>query len=359
MKILFIIPTLGTGGAERVASILANYLSENNKVEIFVMEKSDTVRYPIKDKVSINEAGINVKRGKKIKVIINFAINFWRQRDKLKSEINKFKPNVIISFLPKADILTASVKKNCKWIGSERNDPMSRSSIERNVLNLIYKKTDMLICQTQKVADYYLVKKVKKTCVIRNPLILEEATPFSNKENYIISVGRLDKQKNYPMLIRAFTKAKKTDKFTEKLYIVGAGPQQAELQNLINSLKMEQEIMLLGRKSNVRKYLNKAKAFILSSDYEGLPNAMLEAMDAGLPIISTDFFTGAAREFVDEENGYIVPIGDISKMAKAIEELLGKQEEQLEQMGVVSKQRVKKMGVEEISQEWEKIIRVV
>ena len=117
--------------------------------------------------------------------------------------------------------------------------------------------------------------------------------------------------------------------------------------------------MLLGRKSNVRKYLNKAKAFILSSDYEGLPNAMLEAMDAGLPIISTDFFTGAAREFVDEENGYIVPIGDISKMAKAIEELLGKQEEQLEQMGVVSKQRVKKLGVEEISQEWEKIIRVV
>ena len=196
MKILFIIPTLGTGGAERVASILANYLSENNKVEIFVMEKSDTARYPIKDKVSINEAGINVKRGKKIKVIINFAINFLRQRDKLKSEINKFKPNVIISFLPKADILTASVKKNCKWIGSERNDPMSRSSIERNVLNLIYKKTDMLICQTQKVANYYLVKKVKKTCVIRNPLMLEEATPFSNKENYIISVGRLDKQKN-------------------------------------------------------------------------------------------------------------------------------------------------------------------
>ena len=81
MKILFIIPTLGTGGAERVASILANYLSENNKVEIFVMEKSDTARYPIKDKVSINEAGINVKRGKKIKVIINFAINFLRQRE--------------------------------------------------------------------------------------------------------------------------------------------------------------------------------------------------------------------------------------------------------------------------------------
>ena len=188
--------------------------------------------YPIKDKVSINEAGINVKRGNKIKVIINFAFNFLRQRNKLKRELNRFKPNVIISFLPKADILTASIKKNCKWIGSERNDPMSRSSIERTILNLIYKKTDMLICQTQKVADYYLAKKVKKTCVIRNPLMLEEAISFSNKENYIISVGRLDKQKNYPMLIRAFTKAKKTEKFTEKLYIVGAGPQQVELQNL-------------------------------------------------------------------------------------------------------------------------------
>ena len=117
--------------------------------------------------------------------------------------------------------------------------------------------------------------------------------------------------------------------------------------------------MLLGRKNNVQDYLNEAKAFIMSSDYEGLPNAMLEAMDAGLPIISTDFFTGAAREFVDRENGYIVPVGNCEKLEKTIEKLLLKTESELEKMGQISRQRVKSLDVAEISKEWNRMIKSI
>lgn len=361
MRILFVIPTLGTGGAERVASILANYFSKCNEVEFFVMEKSDVERYPISEKVIIKEAGISVKRGNKIRAIINFTLNFMNQRGKLQKEIRKFKPNIIISFLPKADMLTSSVIGKNKWIASERNDPMSRSNIERKILNTIYKKTDMLVCQTKKVAEFYHEKGVKKTCVIRNPLILDKniTVNTNKKQEYVISVGRLDKQKNYPMLIKAFAGAKKNKKITEKLYIIGAGPQKEELQDLINELDLQDDIMLLGRKNNVQDYLNEAKAFIMSSDYEGLPNAMLEAMDAGLPIISTDFFTGAAREFVDRENGYIVPVGNCEKLEKAIEKLLLKTESELEKMGQISRQRVKSLDVAEISKEWNRMIKSI
>lgn len=361
MRTLFVIPTLGTGGAERVASILANYFSNHNKVEFFVMEKSDVERYPISDNVIIKEAGINVKRGNKIRVIINFALNYMRQRGKLQKEIYKFKPDVVISFLPKADMLTASIKGTYKWIASERNDPMSRSSIERRILNTIYKKTDMLVCQTKKVAYFYRTKNVKQTCVIRNPLILDstESVDMEQKQTFIVSVGRLDKQKNYPLLINAFSNAKRNKEIEEKLYIIGDGPQRKELQEKINTMGLQDDIFLLGRKNNVRDYLNKAKAFVMSSDYEGLPNAMLEAMDARLPIISTDFFTGAAREFVDKKNGYVVPVGDYEKLGKAIEYLLLKKDLELDMMGQVSKERVKLLDVTEICKEWNKMIKSV
>ena len=362
MKILFVIPTLGTGGAERVASILANYFADDNEVEFFVMEKSDVERYPISDNVLIKEAGTNVKRGNKVKTIVSFACNFMSQKNKLQKEICRFKPDVIISFLPKADMLVSSVKGNYKWIASERNDPMSRSNIERAILNYIYKKTEMLVCQTKKVSYFYRKKNIKHTCVIRNPLILNDTISMNtvNEKKYVIAIGRLDKQKNYSMLITAFAEVKKNNKkIKEKLYIIGEGPQREKLQNIIISLNLQKDVMLLGRKNNIRDYLDKAKAFILSSDYEGLPNAMLEAMDAGLPIISTDYFTGAAREFVNEENGYIVPVGDCQKMAKAIEQLLLKSELELNKMGYVSKQRVKTLDIVEISKQWNTMIKSI
>lgn len=356
MKILFVIPTLGTGGAERVASILANHFCEKNEVKFFLMENSEVERYPIDNKVVIYEAGIRVKRGNKIKVIVNFVLSFLYQKRLLQNKIYDYHPDILISFLPKADMLAFSVNGNHKWIASERNDPTRRSWPERKVLNLVYKKTDVMVCQTRNVACYYKEKNVKNTCVIGNPLLSENSLTVESRENYVVAVGRLDKQKNYSMLIKAFAAAKKNKEIKEKLYIIGNGPQQKELQNLIYSLKMEKDILLLGRKSNVRDYLIKARAFILSSDYEGLPNAMLEAMDAGLPIISTDFFTGAAKEFVNEENGYIVPVGDGQAMKHAIENLLSKEKSQLEQMGKISKQRVKKLDAEKISKQWDRML---
>ena len=361
MKIMFVIPTLGTGGAERVATILANNFSKEHDVEFFVMEKSDVERYPIDKKVRIKEFGVSVKRGNKIRTVSNYLLNFTRQRKALKKECDLYGADVVISFLPKADMLVASIVHNScdfRWIPSERNDPMSRSKLERKILNAIYRKSDILICQTKKISRYYKSVGVKNTCVIKNPLILNSQNDlsFSINDRYIISVGRLDKQKNYAMLIEAFSSLKKRKQFKEKLYILGDGPEKENLQRLINESGMKDEVILTGRKNNVNDYLAHATAFVMSSDYEGMPNALLEAMAMGLPVISTDFFTGAARELINEKNGILVPVRDKKEMEIAIEKILSKTHSQLSQLGEISRKRVSKLDVETIVQEWTALI---
>lgn len=360
MRILFVIPTLGTGGAERVTTILANHFCQDNDVELFVLEQSNAERYQIDDRVKIKEVCINAKRGNKFRAIVNYVASFAKQRNALKNEILQFQPDTVISFLPKADMLTYSVRKEGRflWIPSERNDPMARSSVERCVLNFIYRSSDILVCQTKKVAEYYNSKRVKKTHVIRNPLVIKGVSDVEVDvpETYFVAMGRLDKQKNFEMLISAFTKAVKERNCTDKLIILGDGPDRKKLSQQIESLGMIDTILLVGRTMNVNAYLYKAKAFIMSSDYEGMPNAMLEAMAMGLPIISTDFFTGAAREFVDEDNGIVIPVNDERKMVLAIDMMIQKNASELHRMGACSRNRVDELTVENISNIWMQLV---
>jgi glycosyltransferase involved in cell wall biosynthesis len=358
---MFVIPTLGAGGAERVASILANNFIKENEVEFFLLEQSECGWYQLNEDIVIKGAKILVKRGNKIKVVGCYIRNFIKQRNSLRNEIGNFKPNVVISFLPKADMLMATLvsKESFRWISSERNDPMSRSRIERVILNNIYKKTNALVCQTKKVEAYYKAKGVKRTIVIRNPLILNRDIDIKFKvdDKYIISVGRLDRQKNYQLLIKAFSLVKEKLKCEEKLYILGDGPEASLLKELINKLGMKDEILLLGRKSNVTDYLFNATAFVMSSNYEGLPNAMLEALAAGLPIISTDFFTGVASEFVDDKNGILVSVNNIEEMENAIANILRMSKEKLHDMGEASRKKVVELDADTISGQWSELLK--
>lgn len=363
MKILFVIPTLGTGGAEHVATILANNFAKNHNVEFLVLEESSVERYPIESCISINEVGVTVKRGNKLRAILTFGLNFIKQRKALLHRINESKTDLLISFLPKADILVFSVYKRSKfkWISSERNDPMSRSSIERKVLNIIYKKVDMLVCQTKKVAKYYKSQGIKNVCVIRNPVIFKEQTNTDLKipYKYIISVGRLAKQKNYEMLIKAFSDVKKKINCPEKLLILGDGPEKEKLQAIIDGLDITADVLLVGRKNNVIDYLRNAEAFVMSSNYEGLPNALIEAMGAHLPVISTDFFTGAASELIDDSNGFLVPVGDKEKMITAIINIISLSDEEKKLMGNESVKKISSMDVDIISNKWNDLISMI
>lgn len=355
-KVLFIIPTLTNGGAERVATIITNSLCDTFDVSFFLLEQDEKTSYEINPRIRVASAFENVpKRGNKLSTIFAYFKRFSSQYKLLCKELLNNKPEYVISFLPKADLLAykAKLQFSFKWITSERNDPTVRSLFERIVLHHIYKKTDSLVCQTNVVAKYYQEYGVRNCEVIPNPLndgvVLNENVPYSD---YAIAVGRFDAQKNYKMLIKAFVDAGKKVQSKTKLIILGDGPLLQECKDMVEQTGVQEQILLLGRKVNVGDFLRKAKFFIMSSNYEGMPNALIEAMNAKLPVICTDFFTGAARELISNENGVLVPVDDKEKMTAAIENMLKKSDAVLKEMGFHSQVKVSCMDSNVVCKKW-------
>lgn len=352
---LFLIPTLGGGGSERVLSIIANTLCEENDIEILLLERPKKIAYEIDNRVKIKWPEIVTPHGNKLKTVLNYIKNIRLLKKYINGEISCSKPNVILSFLPKADMLAYLCKKgNAAWMSSERNDPHSRNNFERIFLNHIYKRTTLLVCQTNAVKDYYTNQGVKNTLVIRNPLskTLKSIGEEIEYDDFMVCVGRLDPQKNYIMLIRAFYELKKEMSISTKLLILGEGPQRQEITQTIRQLELENDVILLGRKDNVGDYLYKAKFFVMSSNYEGMPNALIEAMSCGLPVVCTDFRTGAARELVDKSNGYLVKVGDSAGMKSALKAMFRKETAELQNMRKSSKEKVESMRMDVVCEQW-------
>ena len=150
--------------------------------------------------------------------------------------------------------------------------------------------------------------------------------PIYNRKKKIIAAGRLSPQKNYELLIRAFNRI--CNCFPEyRVEIYGEGPEKDSLEKLIQELGLQSKIILMGTKLNVIKEEAAASLYVMSSDYEGFPNALAEAMASGLPVISTDFPSGVAHEIIEDgKNGYVVPLGDEEKLAEAMKKILSNSE---------------------------------
>lgn len=362
MKLLFILPTICGGGAERVATMIANILVEKHMVNILCIESGSVNDYRIKDNVRVIEAGYIPKRGHKARAVFSFISNFWSMYKFTVGYFNEYSPDIIISFLPKTDFISYLIKKSrrCVWISSERNDPWQRSRIERSILNYIYKKTDCLVCQTKIVKDYYENCGVKTTTVIANPItdppIVTKGKIRSRYGKFAVAIGRLDPQKNYRLLIEAYIYANKQVNKDYKLLIVGEGPSYMDLKEVILDRGVENKVILEGRKSNIYDYLADADFFVMSSNYEGMPNALLEAMSMELPVICTDVKTGVAHELIDDTNGFVVPVGDREALSYAIIQMMEMNEKERQNMGKVSAQKVKHMRADIIVNEWEKLL---
>lgn len=359
MKILFVIPTMGTGGAERVVSLLSNAFSSDMMVKIYTMEKAKEENYKVNNEIEIISANSNVIRKNKLFSLLSFVLNFYNQRRLLKKTIKEYAPNIIISFLPKADFLVSTInskKYKYKWISSERNDPNERNIFERTILNIIYRKTDAFVCQTKKIKNYYENKKVSNIDVIYNPVNIPKIDTdyMCSREKMIISVGRLDSQKNFQMLIKAFSQIENKKGYT--LHIFGSGNLYSELDNTIKNQNLTNCVILEGRKKDIDKYYKKASIFVMSSNYEGMPNALLEAMSYRLPVICTNFYSGAALEFIDDENGILVPVKGEAEMQKALEKVINLSEEKLQKMGEKSYKKVISLSSDKIIKKWKQLV---
>lgn len=350
MNITFLTASLGSGGAERVVSLLANRMSEmGHQVEIICLMYDD-VYYQTKPEVKLTVVP-RVCPGNLIKRL------FWLRR-----YVQKSGTEVCVAFTEGVYCATICtlLGTGIPVIASERLDP-HYMSWQRNLLKKIFlPHAAWLVVQTEHIKSYFKGKVAHKTSIILNPVnekvfevngerLMVNGDGLTVKENTIISVARLFPQKRQEVLIKAF--AKIAEKYPEwKLVIYGEGPLRSSLELLVKSLQLEGRVLLPGRTVNVIDELRKSKIFCLSSDYEGLSNAMLEAVCVGLPIVSTRV-SGTDELIHESVNGYVVDCGDTDALAEVLEKLMG-DEKKIQQFSAESRKMAELFRLNHIVRDW-------
>lgn len=320
MKIVFFIGGLGGGGAERVVCNLSNYLSKKNDVTILTLSSIKS-RYKIDQEVK----HINLENDKKIKLFL--LKNLYRIYNLYKF-IRMKEYDIVITFLPIPSFMMLLFRRIIKSpiIVSVRNDPKIeyKSKCMNLIMKWLYPRADGFVFQTDEAKDYFKNIIKDNYDIIPNPINEEFLIePFcGERKKVIVSVGRLVAQKNHILLINAFSEI--CNKYPEyKLIIYGEGELRDKLEQRIEELNLKNRIILPGNIKNVKEMISDTSLFVLSSDYEGMPNALMEAMALGLPVISTDCPCGGARYLIDhEKNGILVPVGNCNMMVKAIDKIL-------------------------------------
>lgn len=348
MKLTFVTSTLHAGGAERVISLLANsFCQKGYEVEIVCINKH-LVFYPIDEKVKVWFAEDEVKSPSILKKVL------W-----LRNHIKNDRPDVVIAFMLEVYCVTLAslIGVSVPVISSERIDPHFFGRAKGLLRWLLLRRTTHLVVQTVRIKDFYSAKLQSRTTIIPNPVTdkVFSLTP-TLKQKRIIAVGRLAYQKNYPMMFRAF--AKVHHDFPDwQLVVYGNGPQKEEIRGVIERLGMEGHIILAGKSDHVVEEMNKSSLFVMSSDYEGMSNALLEAVCVGLPVISTDV-SGAKDLITEGVNGYIVPVGNERALTLALSSMLSSPEK-MDEMGRQSKALAPRFREEQIVGQWEELIKKV
>ncbi len=346
MKITFIISSLGSGGAERVLSILVNKLVNNHNVTIITLANNKSF-YPLDNKIK----HIKLDLLKESKNILQSLLNSFNRIKILTKTIKQENPDIVISFMTHTNILAIIASKIArgKIIISERTAyDFYNSKILNLIRRIIYPFSDMLITQTKAdKKNYTFLKNIK---VIYNPLETKECDT-NKKDKIILGVGRLDNQKGFELLIEVFSQIKKDD---WKLIIVGDGQERNNLENLIKKLQA-QNIELIGKTKEIFKWYEKASIFVLSSKKEGFPNVLIEAMSCGCASIAFDCPYGPGEIIEDGVNGILVENQNQQRLKEAIERLINDKDLR-EKFSYEAIKVREKYSVEKIVKEWEKVI---
>ncbi len=335
MKIFFITNAMGKGGAERVICNLTSYLSNKNEITIISVNNTyiaykldEKIKYYTLDDEYTDIYSNNNKNKKNIYFLYKKISTFLHRVKKLNKYKRDLEPDIIVAFTPIPSFITliSNVIKKVPTIVSIRNDPKKEFKNIKNyiLMKWLYPKCDGFVFQTNEAKEYFDKKIQKKSEIIPNPInpIFIEKSYQKDRNKEIVSVGRLEKQKNQKILIEAF--ANIASKYNEyKLIIYGEGKLREELQELIKKLNLSNKVFLPGNVENIKEKIYKAEMFVLSSEYEGMPNALMEAMALGVPVISTDCPCGGPKFLIKNNiNGILVENKNKDELINAIEKII-------------------------------------
>jgi GalNAc-alpha-(1->4)-GalNAc-alpha-(1->3)-diNAcBac-PP-undecaprenol alpha-1,4-N-acetyl-D-galactosaminyltransferase len=323
-SIAIISPSLsGGGGAERTTALLANALCDRYLVYLYVLSTGDSV-YELDKRVKF------IKVDEHIKNNTNQVLRNVSRFEYLKGELKNINIDLIIGYTIMGGIFACLVRlfTKSKCVVCERQDPYQFGKTSRLFRDYIYRFTTGAVFQTLDAQNYFR-NIIKDSVVIPNFIddtSLPEPLLWKVRDNMIITAGRLSDAKNQASIIRAFALVHKL--FPEyKLKIYGDGPLRTKLENLVNELELNDCVMLPGRTKGIFDQYNKSKVFVLSSLYEGYPNALLEAMAMGCACISTDCPCGGPKSMIENgKNGLLVNVADDKDLSEKMISLLESEE---------------------------------
>lgn len=338
--------TLQSGGAERVISLLSSSFVDVFSVVKILMWIDAPIFYHLDKRIeiiSIEKECHSKNNLKKMMWVRNFVLNN--------------KPDAFLSFLTPFSLLsiTSLVGIKCNIIVAERNDPayLRGGYLMKKIRNFLFRRTSGILVQTANNKEGYNKYLRRKISVIYNPVFMSPETRGTalNKESKkeIVSVARLHSQKNIPMMLRAFKEFYKRHP-DYKLIIYGEGCERVQLEEMIQKEGLALCVTMPGVRKDIFNEISCAKMFVLSSDYEGMPNALIEALCLGLPCISTKV-SGAVDLIENGKNGILVEKGDFIAMSNAMEQVAN--DDDLARR--LAKQAVSiydKLEVSQISKQW-------
>lgn len=350
MKVLILSQGLGFGGAERVISLLSNNLSDIGLEIHFVAVYSKERAYKLNDDIKYYNINTDKERSNKITRLLSRSY-------KIKKIHDRIKPDYIISFIDQEAILL--FKSSAKKVFSLRNDPNKDGNgfVRKHIRNYIYSKADKIVFQTDEAKSYFNDKIQKKGIIIENPISSNlPLWTYNNNIKKIITVCRLEPQKNLKMLMDAFDKVYK--KYPEyELNIYGKGSMYSDLVEYKNTLDSKNKIYFKGVTNKIYEIMKEASIFALSSDYEGISNSMLEALAIGVPTICTDCPVGGARRFITNEiNGMLIAVNDSEAMYESMIKII-ENPHLAQKLSNANNNLRNELSIENIMKKWQLIIQ--
>lgn len=350
-KLCLVIPSLNEGGMQRVMSELAGYFCRINELEVHLVlfGKGHEIFYSLPGNVFIYKP-LN-EFNDKFRFLCTIDRLFYLRRI-----VKRINPDSILSFGEywNSFVLLSLIGLDYPVFISDRCSPETKFSFLHYYLRKwLYPKAHGVIIQTEKAKQVYSRKvKTKKICVIGNPIRVINSNKILEKQNIVLSIGRLIETKHFDNLIEIFTKTAFQD---WKLMIVGGDAlkqkNMEKLKRQIEQCGMNDRIILTGTQQDVDHYYLTSKIFAFTSSSEGFPNVIGEAMSAGMPVISFDCVAGPSEMIIDNENGFLIPLFDYQSFEKRLK-LLMHNELLRNKIGNAAKEAIKTFNIDSIGQKY-------
>lgn len=323
-RLTLVISSLQPGGAERVMSHMASYWAARGRdVTLVSFDRADAVPfYPLHPAVRVVALGLIGESASPIDALIKTVWRVARVRRALKES----RPDAIVSFLDQVNVVTLLAARGlpAPVIAAERSHP-AHSPLKRQWTWLrarTYPWAKWVVVQTPEARDFFTDPRVRTVIVpniIKPSPVSRDAAPPTTP--WITAVGRLGPEKGFDLLLAAFAKIAAAHPGW-RLRIVGGGPLAEALARQARELGIEARVSFTGRVSDVFPLLASSELFVMSSRYEGFPNALGEAMAAGLPVVSFDCPSGPRALIRHGVDGVLVPPEDVDALARAIDRLI-------------------------------------